>query len=236
LGILLLPGERPVPPGLWHEAGSYFYGEFMSILKLRWMLPALAAAGLAVAMPGSAQAQGGVNLVPWAGAYIPTKNSFSDLDNAAFDRDISVIGGARLTFWGTGILGFEATGGYSPAKVAGETINERNTNLFAASGRLLLALSPITNPVGFYIGAGPALLTRGRNVLNEDRSSTDFGGTAGVGFRFALGESGRSAIRLDVEDYFYDGDFGGGNEFQNDIVASLGLSIALGGRADPTQP
>jgi hypothetical protein len=208
----------------------------MSILKLRWMLPALAAAGLAVAMPGSAQAQGGVNLVPWAGAYIPTKNSFSDLDNAAFDRDISVIGGARLTFWGTGILGFEATGGYSPAKVAGETINERNTNLFAASGRLLLALSPITNPVGFYIGAGPALLTRGRNVLNEDRSSTDFGGTAGVGFRFALGESGRSAIRLDVEDYFYDGDFGGGNEFQNDIVASLGLSIALGGRADPTQP
>jgi hypothetical protein len=209
----------------------------MSILKLRGMLPALvAAAGLAVAVPGTAQAQGGVNLVPWAGAYIPTRNSFEDLDNAVFDRDISVIGGARLTFWGTGILGFEATGGYSPARVGGETINERNTNLFAASGRLLLALSPVTNPVGFYIGAGPALLTRGRNVFNEDRSSTDFGGTVGLGLRFALGESGRSAIRLDVEDYFYDGDFGGGNEFQNDIVASLGLSIALGGRADPSQP
>jgi hypothetical protein len=233
----LLPGERPVPPGPWHEAGSYFSGEFMSILKLRGMLPALlAAASLAVAMPGSAQAQGGVSLVPWAGAYIPTRNSVSDLDNAVFDRDISVIGGARLTFWGTGILGFEATGGYSPARVAGETINERNTNLFAASGRLLLALSPVTNPVGFYIGAGPALLTRGRNVLNEDRSNTDFGGTAGIGFRFALGETGRSAIRLDIEDYFYDGDFGGGNEFQNDIVASLGLSIALGGRADPNEP
>jgi hypothetical protein len=237
LSILLLPGERPVPPGPWHEAGSYFSGEFMSILKLRGMLPALlAAASLAVAMPGSAQAQGGVSLVPWAGAYIPTRNSVSDLDNAVFDRDISVIGGARLTFWGTGILGFEATGGYSPARVAGETINERNTNLFAASGRLLLALSPVTNPVGFYIGAGPALLTRGRNVLNEDRSKTDFGGTAGLGFRFALGETGRSAIRLDIEDYFYDGDFGGGNEFQNDIVASLGLSIALGGRADPNEP
>ena len=209
----------------------------MSILKLRGMLPALvAAAGLAVAVPGTAQAQGGVNLVPWAGAYIPTRNSFEDLDNAVFDRDISVIGGARLTFWGTGILGFEATGGYSPARVGGETINERNTNLFAASGRLLLALSPVTNPVGFYIGAGPALLTRGRNVFDEDRSSTDFGGTVGLGLRFALGESGRSAIRLDVEDYFYDGDFGGGNEFQNDIVASLGLSIALGGRADPSQP
>ena len=209
----------------------------MSILKLRGMLPALlAAAGLAVAMPGTAQAQGGVNLVPWAGAYIPTRNSFEDLDNATFDRDISVMGGARLTFWGTGIFGFEATAGYSPARVAGETINERNTNLFAASGRLLLALSPVTNPVGVYLGAGPALLTRGRNVLNEDRSRTDFGGTAGLGFRFALGETGRSAIRLDLEDYFYDGDFGGGDEFQNDIVASLGLEIAIGGRAESNEP
>jgi hypothetical protein len=235
--MLVLPGERPVPPGQWRAAGSYFSGEFMSILKLRGMLPALLlAAGLGAAMPGTAQAQGGVNLVPWAGAYIPTRNSFEDLDNATFDRDISVIGGARLTFWGTGILGFEATGGYSPARVGGETINERNTNLLAASGRVLLALSPVTNPVGFYIGAGPALLTRGRSVLNEDRSRTDFGGTAGIGFRFALGESGRSAIRLDVEDYFYDGDFGGGDEFQNDIVASLGLSIALGGRADSNEP
>ncbi|HUQ15855.1 MAG TPA: outer membrane beta-barrel protein [Gemmatimonadales bacterium] len=208
----------------------------MSILKLRGMLPALlAAAGLAVAMPGTVQAQGGVSLVPWAGAYIPTRNSIGDLDDA-LDRDISVIGGARLTFWGTGILGFEATGGYSPAKIGDETLNERNSNLFAASGRLLLALSPVTNPVGFYIGAGPALLTRGRNVLNEDRSRTDFGGTAGLGFRFALGETGRSAIRLDIEDYFYDGDFGGGDEFQNDIVASLGLEIALGGRADSNEP
>jgi Outer membrane protein beta-barrel domain len=208
----------------------------MSILKLRGMLPALlAVAGLAAAMPGTAQAQGGVSLVPWAGAYIPTRNSIGDLDDA-LDRDISVIGGARLTFWGTGILGFEATGGYSPAKIGDETLNERNSNLFAASGRLLLALSPVTNPVGFYIGAGPALLTRGRNVLDEDRSRTDFGGTAGLGFRFALGETGRSAIRLDLEDYFYDGDFGGGDEFQNDIVASLGLEIALGGRAESNEP
>jgi hypothetical protein len=208
----------------------------MPNLKLRGMLPALlAVAGLATAIPGTAQAQGGVSLVPWAGAYIPTRNSIGDLDNA-LDRDISVIGGARLTFWGTGILGFEATGGYSPAKIGDETLNERNSNLFAASGRLLLALSPVTNPVGFYIGAGPALLTRGRNVLNEDRSRTDFGGTAGLGFRFALGETGRSAIRLDLEDYFYNGDFGGGDEFQNDIVASLGLEIALGGRADSNEP
>jgi hypothetical protein len=201
------------------------------------MLPALlATAGLAAAVPGTAVAQGGVSLVPWAGAYIPTKNEISDIDNA-LSRDVSVIGGARLTFWGTGILGFEATGGYAPAKIADETINEtRNTNLLVASGRLLLALSPVTNPVGFYIGAGPALLTRGRNTFDDDKSQTDFGGTAGLGFRFALSETGRTALRLDLEDYFYNGDLGGGDEFQNDLVASLGLEIALGGRADPDEP
>jgi hypothetical protein len=209
----------------------------MSILKRYAKVPALlAAAGLIAAVPTPASAQGGVNIVPWAGVYIPTRNQIGDLDNA-LSRDVSVIGGARLTFWGTGILGFEATGGYAPARIADERINETgNSDLLAASGRLLLALSPVTNSVGFYIGAGPALLTRGGNPFNEDRSSTDFGGTAGLGFRFALGESGRTALRLDLEDYFYDGDFGGGNEFQNDIVASLGLSIALGGRADADQP
>jgi hypothetical protein len=209
----------------------------MSHSMLRRMIPALlTAAGLAVAAPATAVAQGGVNLVPWAGAYIPTKNEIADLDNA-LSRDVSVIGGARLTFWGTGMLGFEATGGYAPAKIANETINEtRNTNLLVASGRLLLALSPVTNPVGFYIGAGPALLTRGHDTFDSDQSHTDFGGTAGAGLRFALGETGRTALRLDVEDYFYNGDFGGGDEFQNDLIASLGLEIGLGGRADANEP
>jgi hypothetical protein len=210
----------------------------MSILKRYAKVPVLlAAAGLLAALPSPAAAQGGVNIVPWAGIYVPTKNEFSDVDNALFQRDVSVIGGARLTFWGTGILGFEATGGYAPAKISGETINENgNTDLLVANARLLLALSPVTNPVGFYIGAGPALLTRGSNPFDDDRSSTDFGGTVGAGLRFALGESGRTALRIDVEDYLYNGDFGGGDDFQNDLVGSVGLSIALGGRADSNEP
>ena len=199
----------------------------MSFLKLIKGPAVLAVVAITAAAPQAAQAQG-VNLVPWAGAYIPTKNSVGDLDNA-LSRDVSVIGGARLTFWGTGALGFEATGGYAPAKVSGETINETNTDLLVASARLLLALSPVTNRVGFYIAGGPALLTRGSNPFDDDRSSTDFGGTVGAGLRFGLGESNRSAIRLDIEDYLYNGDFGGGDDFQNDLVASLGLSIPLGG-------
>ena len=187
-----------------------------------------AVTGSVVAQP--AAAQGGVELTPWAGVYIPTSNSFSTITDD-FSRDVSVIGGARLTFWGTGHLGFEVTGGYAPAKVGGETINETNTNLLLANARLLLALTPVTSKVGVFVGGGGSLLTRGRNTFDDDRSSTDLGGTLGLGFRFGGGENSRVGFRIDIEDYLYNGDFGGGNDFRNDIVTSVGVSIALGGRA-----
>lgn len=183
----------------------------------------------AVARP--AAAQGGVELVPWAGVYIPTSNSFSTITDD-FSRDVSVIGGARLTFWGTGRLGFEATGGYAPAKIGDETINQTgNTDLLLASARLLLALSPVDNKVGFFLAGGPALLARGSNPFDDDRSSTDIGAVLGLGLRFGGGNNSRVGFRIDLEDYLYNGDFGGGNDFQNDLVASLGVSIALGGKA-----
>ena len=199
----------------------------MSILKLTKVPAILAAAALTAAVPAKAVAQG-VDLVPWAGAYIPTRNSVSDLDNA-LSRDVSVVGGARLTFWGSGHLGLEAVGGYAPAKISGETINETNQNMLLAAGRLMLALSPADSRVGFFIAGGPALITRGKNPFDDDRSSTDFGANVGAGFRFGLGQNNSTAIRLDLEDYMYNGDFGGGDKFQNDLVASIGLAIPLGG-------
>jgi Outer membrane protein beta-barrel domain len=203
----------------------------MSIRKLIAVIPGLVAtAVVATATAPSAAAQGGVELTPWAGAYIPTSNDFSTLTDD-FSRDVSVIGGARLTFWGSSNLGFEVTGGYAPAKVAGETVNETNTNLLVANARLLLALTPVTSSVGVFVGAGGALLTRGSNTFDDDRSSTDFGANLGLGFRFGGGDDNRVGFRLDIEDYLYNGDFGGGDDFQNDLVTSFGVSIALGGSA-----
>ncbi len=208
----------------------------MSIRKLMGTIPGLVtAAVIATAAATPAAAQGGVELTPWAGVYIPTSNSVGALDQD-IERDVSVAGGARLTFWGSGRLGFEATGGYAPAKIGDETINETgNTDLLLASGRLLLALSPVNSSVGFYLAGGPALLTRGSNPFDDDRSSTDIGGVVGLGFRFGGGDNNRVGFRLDLEDYLYNGDFGGGDDFQNDLVASLGVSIALGGRASEDQ-
>lgn len=202
----------------------------MSMRKLHAMIPGLVAvAMLATTTASPAAAQGGVELTPWIGAYVPTSNSIGSLGQD-ISRETSAVGGARLTFWGSGSLGFEATGGYSPAKI-GDDINNGNTNLLLASGRLLLALSPVSNSVGFYLAGGPALLSRGSDPFDNDASSTDFGGVLGLGFRFGGGDDNRIGFRLDLEDYLYNGDFGGGDDFQNDLVASLGVSIALGGSA-----
>ncbi len=202
----------------------------MSMRKLNALIPGLVAvAVLATTTASPAAAQGGVELTPWIGAYVPTSNSIGSLGQD-INRDASAVGGARLTFWGSGSLGFEATGGYSPAKI-GDDINNGNTDLLLASGRLLLALSPVSNSVGFYVAGGPALLSRGSDPFDNDASSTDFGGVLGLGFRFGGGDDNRIGFRIDLEDYLYNGDFGGGDDFQNDLVASLGVSIGLGGSA-----
>ena len=204
----------------------------MSIRKLMGTLAgSVTALAVISAAATPAAAQGGVELTPWVGAYIPTSNSVGALDED-ISRNTGAAGGLRLTFWGTGRLGFEATGGYAPAKIGNETVNQSgNTDLLLANARLLLALSPVTNSVGFYLAGGPALLSRGSNPFDNDASSTDFGGVVGLGFRFGGGDDNRIGFRLDLEDYLYNGDFGGGDAFQNDLVASLGMSIGLGGKA-----
>src|SRR5512143_56563 len=97
-----------------------------------------------------ARAQGSVSLTPYAGIYVPTKNSFSTV-GTSIKRNNSFIGGARLTFWGKSPLGLELSGGYAPAriKVAGATINqERKTNVFVGSLRVMLGVSPAVSGVG----------------------------------------------------------------------------------------
>src|SRR3954468_17200575 len=204
----------------------------MSIRKLTGTLAGSVTALAVISTAATpAAAQGGVELTPWIGAYIPTSNSVGALDED-ISRNVGAAGGVRLTFWGTGMLGFEATGGYAPAKIGNETINQSgSTDLLLANARLLLALSPVTNSVGFYLAGGPALLSRGSNPFDNNTSSTDFGGVVGLGFRFGGGENKKVGFRIDLEDYLYNGDFGGGDDFQNDLVASLGMSIGLGGKA-----
>lgn len=172
-----------------------------------------------------AAAQGGFSVTPWAGAYVPTRNSFSTV-GSDIRRDNSFIMGARLTSWGRGAVGFELTGGFAPARVrvAGTTINEeRNTQVFVGGLKVLLGLSPKNSRFGIFLSGGPSLIRRGHNVGLADESSTDWGGVVGLGFRIPFSPS--VGLRLDTEDYFYGGNFDGSRKFQNDLVLSAGLAI-----------
>lgn len=172
-----------------------------------------------------AMAQGSLTVTPWAGIYVPTKNEFSSVDTD-IKRNNSFVAGARLTFWGNSPLGLEFTGGYSPAnvEVAGGTINEdRSTNIFLGSAKLMLGISPASSSFGLFIGGGPAIIRRGEDVTEERESATDWGGVLGAGIRLPLGST--VGFRVDMEDYLYDGDFSGDDDFQNDLVISGGLSF-----------
>ena len=172
-----------------------------------------------------AAAQSGFTLTPWAGAYIPTRNSFSTVGQD-IRRDNSFIAGARLTFWGKSPVGLELTGGFAPAHVtvAGTTVNSsRNTQVFVGGAKLMLGLSPATSRVGVFLSGGPSLIRRGHDVARESQSVTDWGGVAGLGVRIPFSAS--VGLRLEGEDYFYGGNFDGSRKFQNDLVLSAGLAL-----------
>jgi len=172
-----------------------------------------------------AVAQSGFSVTPWAGAYVPTRNSFSGVAGD-IERDNSFIGGARLTFWGKSPLGFELTGGFAPARVsvAGTTVNgDRNTQVFLGGAKLMLGLSPATSRLGVFVSGGPSLIRVGHNVAHEDQSTTDWGGVVGLGLRIPFSAS--VGLRLEGEDYFYGGDFDGTRKFQHDLVLSAGLAL-----------
>jgi hypothetical protein len=185
---------------------------------------ALAVLGLAVGA-GNARAQNSMSITPYAGIFVPTKNSFSSLGNS-IKRDNSFVAGGRFTIWGKSMLGVEFVAGYSPAsiKVAGATINgTQNSEVLLGGLKLMLGVSPAASGLGFFVGAGPAFIRRGKDVMHSNQSQTDFGAVVGAGLRLPLGET--IAVRFDAEDYMYGGDFSGTKEFQNDIALTAGLSV-----------
>lgn len=197
--------------------------------RVRGLASALLVAGLLAAAPAAATAQGSSAITLFGGVYTPLGDDI-DLGGVAgtVERNNSFAGGARLTFWGSNILGLELSGAYSPAKVtiAGGTINEdRDLNLFFGSAKLMLGISPKMSPVGFHVGAGPALIRRGEDVTAQSESVTDFGLVFGGGVRIPFSSS--IALRVDAEDFVYKGEFGNSDETRNDLLLTAGLSFGF---------
>jgi hypothetical protein len=202
----------------------------MSSFRLTARIVALAM-GVALCGPltKSLAAQASVDLTPFAGAYVPT----ADLSNlgTSVKNKTSLAVGTRLTFWGAGRLGVEGTFAFAPSKLTsppGGSVNV-NARVVTGSASLLLGILPAGSTSALFLRAGPAVIARGGDAFNNISNKTKWGGVVGAGVRVPLGSVG---LRVDAEDYLYNGKFGsnGRSSFQNDLMFTAGLAIRLGGK------
>jgi len=123
-----------------------------------------------------------------------------------------------------GWLGAEVSGGYAPERVSQGGMGSRRTNLLFGTARALVGRTPRRGGVSVLAGLGLSLLRRANSVLDFDRTTSHFGGSASLGVRIPIDDE--VALRLDVEDLIYRADFGSGSKLRNDFVLTAGLGIS----------
>lgn len=172
--------------------------------------------------------KGGLELNIFGGGYVPTNDEGIEQAIRDATRRGSLLYGGRLTYWTGKAVGLEVTGAFSPARVA-VTSNRgrfpRSTDLWLGTGKLMVNLTPGSRLIGLGIGGGVSALHSGSLVRDPDLSATEIGGVGGLSVRIAVGEN--VALRGDLEDLFYGGDFGKGNKFTQDLLLSVGLALKL---------
>ncbi len=170
----------------------------------------------------------GLELNLHGGYYVPTNNEGIERAIREAKRRGSLLYGGRLTFWTSKTLGVELSGGYSEAKVlvtSGAGSFPRGTDLLFGTGKLMFNLTPGSRLLGVALGGGVSYLRNDKLVTDPAKSGSEVGGVGGLSVRLHVGEN--VALRGDLEDLFYGGDFGKGNKFTQDVLLSVGLAIKL---------
>lgn len=191
-------------------------------------LAGLAATAMIVTTESAAGQSRGLELNAFAGFYVPTNNeALQDVVRNASRRG-SLLYGGRLTYWTGQAVGIEFVGGFSPARVSvasARGVFPRSTNLGFGAGKLMLNLTPGSKLIGVAIGGGIAGLHNSKSAASATTATSDIGGIGGLSLRLHVGEN--VAIRGDLEDLFYGGNFGKGNKFTQDLLLSVGLAMKL---------
>ncbi len=180
--------------------------------------------GLVGSRPASAQAKG-IEFSGFGGLYAPTATEGLEGTREALRRGSLAFGG-RLTYWTGKALGLEFTGAFSPARIrVSGAVGQfpRSTAVALGSGKVMLNLTPGSRLLGIALGGGIAGVHAAKSVADRSRSQTDIGGVADIALRLHLGDN--VALRADFEDYFYNGNFGRGARFTQDLIVSAGLSL-----------
>jgi len=220
-------------------------------------------------IPPGVTAQAQLELEPYLGSYRPT--SIIGIGDGSFPnpstppqgvRDTvkqlnSAVRGIRLTYWGPGRLGFEATVGYAPSSLWSSlayTAQVYDAHVLTMSLKALLRVTPPQARAGLYVGGGVGLVGHGGDAWNSDASYVNGPKT----FASVIANAGAVLkpvrwlrVRFDAEDFVYFahlgpctrsgpgsggvcdvfGEWAGrttGARLQNDLVLSVGLAFVAG--------
>jgi len=224
------------------------------LYQLAMLRSAVAALGVACAVTRVAAAQVHLDVVPYAGVYVPTAKLVDEPTiPVTFEQNASFALGSRVIVWLPGRLGIEGTFGYTSSgltQVGDLGSGPHAAHVITASARVVVPVSLAGGPPVFRLGGGVGLVGHGGAGYAGASGATRLAGTVSAGAAFKLGASALT-LRLDAEDYLYGAHFSATSftcttnlglcgvvkrdpytksRFQNDVVLSLGLAVARGGR------
>lgn len=181
------------------------------------------------------EAQGGFELTPFVGAFVPLSNVM-DQNDAQVKHKPNVVGGARATLRGTGRMRFEGVLAVAAGAVQGtqgSSEPEVEGRVVLASVRAVWGLGAASGASAWHLTTGLGILSRGSVAYESLDGATDIGAVIGIGTRTKIGE--RWSLRVDLEDNISSAEFelngaSSGSKLQNDLMLSVGLVIPLGSR------
>lgn len=200
-------------------------------MQLHRPAPWVGALILAASLVGSAQAQR-ISLAPDVGVYIPTTELIAAASGEQFKQEIGMSFGGRFGLWFSNRVGVQLTGTYVPSDLrysftGGETTED--ANLWFGSGRVSVAVIPVTSPVYVVLSGGVSVVGRSGTAYEGVEDRSDVGGVAGATVGINLGPV---SLFVNADDNVYKASFSGTtaveSKTQHDVNLSFGFGVPLG--------
>lgn len=187
---------------------------------------------LAAAPMKSLVAQGGVELAPVLGVYLPLQSVIVQADGTSAKQATAVAIGGRISVATHRKVSFDGTVTYLPSDVnASAGASGGSSSLLLIDARGVVSFGQAGAKTRFYLAGGPAVIIRNGEFYQDFEGTTDVGANVGAGLRIRLG---KVIGRVEVESYLYSislqgaGNLTTGSQFQTDLIASVSVAIPLG--------
>jgi hypothetical protein len=189
-------------------------------------------AALAAAPVASLAAQGGIELAPVLGVYVPLHSVIVQSDGTSAKQATAVAIGGRVSVGTHRKVSFDGTVTYVPSGVtASAGASGGSASLLLIDARGVVAFARDAARTRFYVAGGPAIIIRNGEFYQDFGGTIDIGGNVAAGLRIDLG---KVSGRVEVESYLYSVNLTGagglmtGSELQIDLIASVSVAIPLG--------